>query len=251
MVVQKNGTYTLTVNNYMYEHGTDQYKIRQYGNDAVQGPEDLQATVNFVKSFNGPIHYVAEGRISGDIKAPELADAVLHEAHLRDGSYLHEVKVSLEATDAGIGVSHIEYSLDNGVTWKRYDEGLTIIKEGKNSIQYRAIDKVHNVSETKTLEVFITPASVESAISLVKQAEGNKGIKTSLISQLENAIKTFEKGREDKAYQSLEKIHLRISDLPNKHLGEVDKNEIMFMLKYIIEHRTETSGNEFPGLLAG
>ena len=157
----------------------------------------------------------------------------------------------MEATDAGIGVSHIEYSLDNGVTWKRYDEGLTIIKEGKNTIQYRAIDKVHNVSETKTLEVFITPASVESAISLVKQAEGNKGIKTSLISQLENAIKTFEKGREDKAYQSLEKIHLRISDLPNKHLGEVDKNEITFMLQYIIEHRTETSGNEFPGLLAG
>ena len=196
--IDKNGTYTLTVNNYMYEHGTDQYKIRQYGNDAVQGPEDLQATVNFVKSFNGPIHYVAEGRISGDIKAPELADAVLHEADLRDGSYLHEVKVSLEATDAGIGVSRIEYSLDHGVTWKRYDEGLTIIKEGKNSIQYRAIDKVHNVSGDKTLEVFITPASVESAISLVKQAEGNKGIKTSLISQLENAIKTFEKGKKIK-----------------------------------------------------
>ena len=123
--IDKNGTYTLTVNNYMYEHATDKYKIRQYGKDPVQGPEDLQATVNFVKSFNGPIHYVAEGRISEDFKAPELADAVLHEADLRDGSYLHEVKVSLEATDAGIGVSHIEYSLDNGVTWKRYDEGLT------------------------------------------------------------------------------------------------------------------------------
>lgn len=98
--IDKNGTYTLTVNNYMYEHETDKYKIRQYGNDPVQGPEDLQATVNFVKSFNGPIHYVAEGRISEDFKAPELADVVLHEADLRDGSYLHEVKVSLEATDA-------------------------------------------------------------------------------------------------------------------------------------------------------
>ena len=49
--IDKNGTYTLTVNNYMYEHGTDQYKIRQYGNDAVQGPEDLQATVNFVEKL--------------------------------------------------------------------------------------------------------------------------------------------------------------------------------------------------------
>ena len=212
--IDKNETYTLTVNNYMYEHATDKYKIRQYGKNPIQGPEDLQATVNFVKSFNGPIHYVAEGRISEDIKAPELADAVLPEADLRDGSYLHEVKIALEATDAGIGVSHIEYSLDNGVTWKRYDEGLTVNKEGKNSIQYRAIDKVHNVSETKTLEVFITSSSIENTISLVKQAEGNKGIKTSLIAQLENAIKTFEKDKENKAYQSLEKIYLRISELP-------------------------------------
>jgi 2',3'-cyclic-nucleotide 2'-phosphodiesterase (5'-nucleotidase family) len=248
--IDKNGTYTLTVNNYMYEHATDKYKIRQYGKDPIQGPEDLQATVNFVKSFNGPIHYVAEGRISEDFEAPIVADVTLPEANFRGGSYLHDVTLALEATDLGIGVSHIEYSLDNGITWNRYDEGLTINKEGKNSIQYRAIDKVHNVSDTKTLEVFITPASVENAISLVKQAEGNKGIKTSLISQLENAIKTFEKGKEDKAYQSLEEIHLRISELPNEHLGEVDKNEITSILQYIIDHRTETSGNEFPGLLA-
>ncbi len=248
--IDKNGTYTLTVNNYMYEHATDKYKIRQYGKDPIQGPEDLQATVNFVKSFNGPIHYVAEGRISEDFEAPIVADATLPEANFRDGSYLQDVTIALEATDSGIGVSHIEYSLDNGVTWNRYDEGLTINKEGKSTIQYRAIDKVHNVSETKALEVFITPASVENAISLVKQAEGNKGIKTSLISQLENAIKTFEKGREDKAYQSLEKIHSRISELPNKHLGEVDKSEITSMLQYIIEHRTEMSGNQLPALLA-
>ena len=78
----------------------------------------------------------------------------------------------------------------------------------------------------------------------MKQAEGNKGIKTSLISQLEKAIKTFEKGREHEAYQSLEKIHSRISELPNKHLGELEKNEITSMLQYIIEHRTETSGNQ-------
>ncbi|MBS4203406.1 bifunctional metallophosphatase/5'-nucleotidase [Lederbergia citrea] len=247
--IDKDGTYSLTVNNYMYEHATDKYKIRQYGKNPIQGPEDLQATVNFVKSFNGPIHYEADGRISEDYKAPEL-DAILREADFRDGSYLHDVTVALEATDAGTGVSHIEYSLDNGVTWKRYEEVLTVNKDGKNLIQYRAIDKVHNVSETKTLEVFITSATIENAITLVKQAEGNKGIKTSLIAQLENVIKTYVKDHENKAYQSLEKIHLRISQISNKDLGEVDKNEIMFMLQHIIEHRTEINGNELPALKA-
>ncbi|MBS4196693.1 bifunctional metallophosphatase/5'-nucleotidase [Lederbergia citri] len=242
--IDKNGTYTLTVNNYMYEHATDKYKIRQYGKNPVQGPEDLQATVNFVKSFDGQIHYVADGRISEDHLAPELADAILREADFRDGSYLHDVTIDLEATDAGIGVSHIEYSLDNGITWKRYEEGLTLNKEGENSIQYRAIDKVHNVSEKKTLEVFITSATIENTITLVKQAEGNKGIKTSLIAQLENVSKNFEKGKEDKAYQSLENIYLSISELSNKQLAEVDKKEIMLMLQYIIEHRTDSNVDE-------
>ncbi|MCJ8008656.1 bifunctional metallophosphatase/5'-nucleotidase [Lederbergia wuyishanensis] len=248
--IDKNGTYTLTVNNYMYEHATDKYKIRQYGKNPVQGPEDLQATVNFVKSFNGPIHYVADGRISEDHLAPELADAIIREADFRDGSYLHDVTVTLEATDAGIGVSHIEYSLDNGVTWKRYEEGLTLNKKGKNSIQYRAKDKVHNVSETKILDVFITSATIDNTITLVKQAKGDKGIKTSLIAQLENVSKTIEKGKEDKAYQSLERIYLRISQLSNKDLDELDKKEIMFMLQYIVEHQTASSGDEFPSLLA-
>ncbi|MFF2448314.1 bifunctional metallophosphatase/5'-nucleotidase [Neobacillus sp. NPDC058068] len=248
--IDKNKTYSLTVNNYMYEHATDKYKIRQYGKNPIQGPEDLQATVNFVKSIDGPIHYAGVGRISEDTKAPELADAKLPAADFRDGSYLHDVTIALEATDAGIGVSHIEYSLDKGVTWNRYDKGLTVNKAGKNSIQYRAIDKVHNVSATKNIDVVITSATVENAITLVNQAKGNKGVKTSLIAQLEDVIKTFEKDQENKSYQSLEKINSRISKLSNKDLEEVDKKEIMSMLQYIIEHRTASSGEEFPALKA-
>ncbi|AZU62698.1 hypothetical protein CHR53_16290 [Neobacillus mesonae] len=168
----------------------------------------------------------------------------------KEGSYLHDVTITLAATDAGIGVSHIEYSLDNGATWKRYEEGLTVSKEGKNSIQYRAIDKVHNVSETKTIEVFITSATIENAISLVKQAKGNNGIKTSLSAQLEDVIKTFEKGQKNKAYQSLEKIYSHTNKFTNKDLEEVDKKEIMFMLQYILEHQSANSGDESPALLA-
>ncbi|WP_316571467.1 5'-nucleotidase C-terminal domain-containing protein [Neobacillus sp. YIM B06451] len=61
--IDQNATYTLTVNNYMYDHYSDKYKLRAYGENPVQGPEDLQATVDFVKSFTSPIAYEAEGRI--------------------------------------------------------------------------------------------------------------------------------------------------------------------------------------------
>lgn len=146
-LIDNNATYTLTVNNYMYEHASDKYKVRQYGENPVQGPEDLAATVQFVKSFNGPITYAAEGRISEDYQAPIVKDVVLPEPDFRDGAYLHEVTFALKATDAGIGVSRIEYSLDHGATWIPYKDSITVKKEGANRIQYRAVNKVHNVSD--------------------------------------------------------------------------------------------------------
>ncbi len=57
-------TYTVVVNNYMYPHTTDKYRLSELGENPVQGPDDLQATVDFVKSFTGPISYSAEKRIS-------------------------------------------------------------------------------------------------------------------------------------------------------------------------------------------
>ncbi|MFT8320129.1 MAG: 5'-nucleotidase C-terminal domain-containing protein, partial [Bacillus sp. (in: firmicutes)] len=56
--------YTVTVNSYMYPHNTDAYRLNEFGENPVQGPEDLQATVDYIKSFEGPIMYSAEKRIS-------------------------------------------------------------------------------------------------------------------------------------------------------------------------------------------
>ncbi|WP_246944372.1 5'-nucleotidase C-terminal domain-containing protein [Bacillus pinisoli] len=75
--IDKTATYTVTVNNYMYEHSRDKYKLRALGENPVQGPIDLDATVEFVKSFNNsPINYVAEGRISQVMPISETAKEV-------------------------------------------------------------------------------------------------------------------------------------------------------------------------------
>ncbi|WP_156290325.1 5'-nucleotidase C-terminal domain-containing protein [Oceanobacillus salinisoli] len=63
--IDKDATYTLTVNNYM---GTQDGPIMNLGENPVMGPVDIDAAVDFVKSLNSsednPIVYGSEGRIS-------------------------------------------------------------------------------------------------------------------------------------------------------------------------------------------
>ncbi|SHG57036.1 5'-nucleotidase C-terminal domain-containing protein [Ornithinibacillus halophilus] len=63
--IDKQATYTLTVNNYM---GTSEGPIKDLGKNMVMGPEDIEAFVDYVKSLNSsesnPILYGPEGRIS-------------------------------------------------------------------------------------------------------------------------------------------------------------------------------------------
>lgn len=122
-------------------------------------------------------------------------------------------------------------------------------KDGKNTIQYRAADKVHNVSEAKTAEVTIKSATLENTVKLVEAADAVKGIKQSIIVQLEIADRTLEKEKknpkvskitEDIAYKSLEKLSNRIKRYPKQLMNEQDKKEITAMLDYIVENRTET-----------
>jgi len=63
--LKEDKTYTVTVNNFMAQATAYKYRIiGERGKNPVQGPEDIDATVAFVKSFKKPIAYKAEGRIS-------------------------------------------------------------------------------------------------------------------------------------------------------------------------------------------
>ncbi|MFJ6412702.1 5'-nucleotidase C-terminal domain-containing protein [Terribacillus saccharophilus] len=64
--IEEDKVYTLTVNNFMGTSLGDKYRpISELGRNPVMGPEDLEATVAYVRSFEmEPISYEAEGRIS-------------------------------------------------------------------------------------------------------------------------------------------------------------------------------------------
>ncbi|TFB14662.1 2,' 3'-cyclic nucleotide 2'-phosphodiesterase [Filobacillus milosensis] len=77
--------YTVVVNNYMY--GDTDSEIEKLSENMVVGPTDLDATVDYIKTLEGPIEYREEGRISevelelpfSDISASDQAYKVLYE----------------------------------------------------------------------------------------------------------------------------------------------------------------------------
>lgn len=148
--------YSLTVNNFMYNQTTAKYKlIGLYGQNVVQGPEDIEGTVHFVKSLTAPIHYVEDGRITTDIEAPVTQAAT--DGVSGEGRYnRNNVNVTLTATDGtGIGVKESQYRI-NGGDWKKADGGLfTVSAEGSNTVEYRSVDKAGNTEASRTLVIAI------------------------------------------------------------------------------------------------
>ncbi|MFS0862409.1 5'-nucleotidase C-terminal domain-containing protein [Fredinandcohnia sp. 179-A 10B2 NHS] len=239
--IDSNGTYTVTVNNYMYPHSSDKYRLLELGENPVQGPDDLQATVDFVRGYDGPIAYEAEGRISevtvvADTVTP-VTTAIVPEADLSTSQYVEKIEVELNATDEESGVQYIEYSLDQGITWTQYGEGITISGEGTHTLLFRAVDNQGNVEAAKSLVVDVIAANLENTIELVHAADGNKGIKNSLVVQIRNSEKAFDKN-EAKGYTQLVKLSEKVSKLDEKHLEIEGKNDIIFMLDYIVKHQT-------------
>jgi len=143
--VDLDATYRLVVNNFMFNQTNDRYKrLQQYGRNVAQGPEDIEATVAYAKSFGGaPIAYEAEGRISTDIVSPETTASVQEQ----DGV------VTFAAADAGVGVLYTEYRVDGG-EWTRGGQ-VTFEQDGEYVVEYRSADRVYNLESAKSLEIAI------------------------------------------------------------------------------------------------
>ncbi|WP_047981509.1 5'-nucleotidase C-terminal domain-containing protein [Ornithinibacillus contaminans] len=69
--IDEEAVYTLTVNNYM---GTSDGPIKELGKNPIMGPEDIEATVDYVRSLNSteaaPIVYEPDGRIAVTDEVP-------------------------------------------------------------------------------------------------------------------------------------------------------------------------------------
>lgn len=200
--IDKNATYSVTVNNYMSDHGSDKYLLQELGENKVQGPIDLDATVNFVKSFNGEaITYEAEGRISeitvdnGNIGEVSIAEARAAET----GST--ETITGVVTSPQGAWGNDGFYIQDEtgGLYVYQYDYDVNIgdkVKVTGKTSEYRGELQLEEVSALEILETGLTPEALEVTPEQVGGANEGQLVKVegAIISDLEevNSYGTFE-----------------------------------------------------------
>jgi hypothetical protein len=172
---------------------------------------------------------------------------------LSDGSYLHEATVQLSATDDYSGVDKIEYSLDQGKTWSPYTNPFVLNQDGNNVIRFRSSDKAGNIESVQTQTIKVTSATIANLIALVKSKTfGEKEIQKSILNQIDNAQKNFQKAAEfldknnadqaahfeTKGYDSLQELNKNIEKYSDKALDPAIKTELQTFIQYMISHKT-------------
>lgn len=143
--IDKDGTYSLAVNNYMYEQTSDKYKLlKLYGDNFYQGPIDVDATVDFLKSVGEPIAYEAEGRISTDITAPVIETEPADVASAVNA--FEPFTFEATATDAGSGLKELTVQLDGQTVSNPFDLDPMTLGDGEHQLVVTATDKVGNTA---------------------------------------------------------------------------------------------------------
>lgn len=80
----------------------------------------------------------------------------------------------------------------NSNDWQAYTSPIIIQEEGTTLVDYRSIDNVGNIEETKSLEVQITKLTFENLFKLMDEAKIHHGQKNALKAH----IKSAEKGKD-------------------------------------------------------
>lgn len=164
--IDPNETFTVTVNNYMYPHSSDKYRLFELGENPVQGPEDLQATIDFIRSFDGPISYEAEGRISevtGSNNPDEGSDP-------DEGTDPNDNNNSEKAAKKGN-----TYTISDDVL-KEVEAGGTLIVEvtEKGAVKIELTEDQVKMMKQSNIELKITKDDVELVIPSVNLPDNQK-----------------------------------------------------------------------------
>lgn len=201
--INKTATYTVTVNNYMYEHSTDKYKVRGFGENPIYGLTDLEGLVGFVESFNmEPINYVAEGRISEIVPNQEenLGEITIAEARAAEPGAIATIEGVVTSTPGAWG-SKAFYIQDETsgsfvFTSKNYgfEMGDIVKVTGKTALYNGEFQLADLTSAVKVGEGTVPTPHEVSPADLSEQTEGQLVLlKGATISELEGfGFGTFE-----------------------------------------------------------
>ncbi|MDT7729261.1 MAG: hypothetical protein QOI21_5837 [Actinomycetota bacterium] len=105
-------------------------------------------------SPEGMAHFTV---VQQDTTVPTVTAAVTGERDA-DGNYIDSAQVAVTATDAGSGVSTVEYKLDAGA-WTAYTAPVPVTAAGPHTVLYRATDKAGNASAEGTVSFTLVKSS--------------------------------------------------------------------------------------------
>jgi len=97
---------------------------------------------------------VLAGQLGDDIVPPETEPHVIGDEG-NGGWYRSDVHVSLSAMDDLSGVLISNYSLDGGITFNTYTEGIVISTEGETELKFYSVDKAGNNEAIKSVMIKI------------------------------------------------------------------------------------------------
>ncbi|MBP3952591.1 DUF6359 domain-containing protein [Bacillus suaedae] len=203
--IDPTATYSLVVNNYMYENSehSDYRLLSQYGKNKIDGKIDVEALVDYVKSYNNePIVYPNEGlgRIEAiEVVTPDLGEVTIKEA--REAGVKKKVTVEgIVTVTPGVWGSNGYYIQDdtagvyvNGAGVKIGDRvkltGITAESAGEFQL-------TNLIGQAEILGSVDVPAAIQLTPSEINEATEGKlvEVKGATISELKsvNTYGTFE-----------------------------------------------------------
>jgi Domain of Unknown Function (DUF1080)/Chitobiase/beta-hexosaminidase C-terminal domain len=124
---------------------------------------DYRATDNAGNtSAVGSVAFTVAEPAPEDTTAPQVSAEVSGEQDAQ-GAYVESATVTLSATDAGSGVSSVEYSLD-GAAFAAYTGPVAVTQPGDHTLDYRATDNAGNTSDAQSVAFTVAdPTNEETA----------------------------------------------------------------------------------------
>ncbi|MFD2446728.1 5'-nucleotidase C-terminal domain-containing protein [Bacillus sp. CGMCC 1.16607] len=149
--IDESKEYTVVVNNYMY--GNAKYRIGELaGFKFEQGVDDLQASIDYVKSLKGPIEYKAEGRISEvTVTYPAFTD-------VKAGSWSAEYIKQLQELEIVTGTSATTFSPGKNVSRSQF-ASMLVRSLGLTTSETSKFTDLGNLSATVKAEVAAAAAN--------------------------------------------------------------------------------------------
>ncbi|MHC0036470.1 5'-nucleotidase C-terminal domain-containing protein [Pseudoneobacillus sp. C159] len=148
--IDESKEYSVVVNNYMF--GNAQYEIGKLADGKFeQGPEDIEATVNFVKSLQGPIDYKSEGRIS------EVIPTFTPFVDVPADHWAYGFVTDLREREAIKGTTDTTFSPDAGLTRAQFASLIVRalgLKAGDAAVPFKDIAKVAQGTQAEIAAAF-------------------------------------------------------------------------------------------------